>query len=428
MSLSTSSKAHHKQHIAERVCGLSATQLRRMMIDHRHFYHWMMAEFPKRPAGCVALHLAIREGITRDIVQYQNLSSVVAERFARRLSAETGLTLEWSLWAVQTWSKAGGVEAKIATRGKLGMVGQSVSRPNQGLLIHNRPKMVELTGHRKTLTDIVFAPNGRWVATASLDRSIRLWDVRTGKQLARFLAGHRDWIRTVAFHPSGTQLCSGGDDGALRLWDLQKGRRLQRIPAHQGWVRTVVYSHDGTLLAAGGHDGMVCVWSAESLEQVQRLGPFGRAINRISFSYDGTSIAIAMQGQIDVWSLRDGSRLYRRSVRGDRTSVLTLPDGGVLLASKEGLQRMELDDPDAVIQFVGHKGGVWGMGLDPNGPSVASFGADRHIRLWDARTGQSLWKMEMKSDINSVALSSTGRLGVALSSTKGWMWELERRK
>ena len=92
--------------------------------------------------------------------------------------------------------------------------------------------MTELKGHRKTLTDIAFTPNGRWAATASLDRSIRLWDVRTGKMLARFLAGHRDWIRTLAFQPDGNQLCSGGDDGTIRLWDLTKGKAIATNPSY----------------------------------------------------------------------------------------------------------------------------------------------------------------------------------------------------
>ncbi len=429
MNLSNIATSSHKRHIADTVCALPNIEIQRMIEDHRYFYHWMLDMFPTRPAGGVALHQAIREGITKDIAQYANLSSVIAERFARRLSAQTGITLEWSLWAVQTWSKASGVEAKIGSRSVSGSIDvQAVKRPNMGILQANRPKMIELQGHRKTLTTLDFSPNGRFAATASLDRSIRLWDIRTGKMLARFLAGHRDWIRTVSFQPDGKKLCSGGDDGSVRLWDLTKGRRLQRISAHQGWVRTVAYSQDGTLMASGGQDGMVSIWSAESLEQLQRLGPFGRPINRIAFTYDGTAIAIAMQGQIDLWHLREKRRLYRRTVRGERTNVLPLPDGGLLLASKEGLQRIDISDPDAVIQFKGHKEAVWGMSLDPNGPTVASFGSDRSIRFWDARTGQYLWKMDMKTDINAIALSSSGRLGVALSSTKGWLWELERRK
>ena len=104
MSISTVNKAQQKQHIAATLQGLSMNQIRRMIVDHRYFYRWMISEFPNRPTGGVALHQTIREGVTRDIAQYSTLSAVIAERFARRLSAVTGLTLEWSLWSVQTWS------------------------------------------------------------------------------------------------------------------------------------------------------------------------------------------------------------------------------------------------------------------------------------------------------------------------------------
>ena len=103
MSISTVNKAQQKQHIAATLKALPANQIHRMIVDHRFFYRWMLSEFPNRPVGGVALHQAIREGVTKDIAQYSTLSSVIAERFARRLSAFTGLTL-WSLWSVQTWS------------------------------------------------------------------------------------------------------------------------------------------------------------------------------------------------------------------------------------------------------------------------------------------------------------------------------------
>ena len=101
---SSVNKAQQKDHLVSTLQQLSGTQIGRMMEDHRFYYQWMLTEFPNRPAAGVALHQAIREGVTRDIAQYTNLPAVTAERFARRLSAMTGLTLEWSLWAVQTWS------------------------------------------------------------------------------------------------------------------------------------------------------------------------------------------------------------------------------------------------------------------------------------------------------------------------------------
>ena len=96
------------------------------------------------------------------------------------------------------------VEADIVKRGAGGVIGQAVKRQSRVVGCRSN-EMIELKGHRKTTDDIIY-PNGRWAAAASLDRSIRLWDVRTGKMLARFLAGHRDWIRSLAFQPDGSQL------------------------------------------------------------------------------------------------------------------------------------------------------------------------------------------------------------------------------
>lgn len=411
-----------KQNIIDHLLEQSPSEIVRLMQDHRRFYQFMVSQFPERPVAIIALHQAIREGVTRDICQYTSISSVVAERFARRLTEQTGLTLNWSLWAVQTWSNVSGVQATIRKRVATSSI---VHRPSKPLLASHKTKVVELQGHRKTILDVAFSPSGRYMATSSMDRSIRLWD-RTGKLLASFLAGHRDWIRTIAFQPDGTRLISGGDDGSIRIWDLTRGRRLQRFPAHQGWVLHLVFSTDGSLLATAGQDGMVLVWSAESLEVVQRIGPFGTPVQKVSISYDGEWIAVSMAGRIEVWSLRERRRMFRKMVRGERTSVLALPDGDLLMSSAEGLQKFSPLNPESRTLFSGHDGAVWGAALDPVSPTVVSFGDDRTVRFWDGRDGKPIWTMKMKADINAVSLSSEGRLGIALASSKGWLWEMER--
>ena len=421
--MSSRNRAQQKQAVSDVLMAQPFQEIRRMVQDHRRLYRLMLTHFPNRPTAIVALHQSVREGITKDIAQYTSLSPVVAERFARRLSEQTGLSMEWSLWSVQTWSNAVGVQANIRQRSAAAEAVKRVSRP---LLHRHKSNVVELQGHRKTITDIAFSPNGRWVATASMDRSIRLWDVKSGNQLARFLAGHRDWIRSIAFQPDGTRLISGGDDGAIRLWDLQKGRRLQRFVAHQGWVLDVAFSHDGSLFASAGRDGMVLIWSTESLEIISRIGPFGKPVQEVSFSYTGESISIALPGLIEVWNLQDNQRRLRRITRGERLGVLMLPDGGVLVSSREGLNVLRPDNPEEQLSFHGHQGDVWGTVLDPVSPTIASYGTDRNVRFWDGRDGSSLWKMEMKTDINAVSLSRDGRLAIALSSSKAWVWEMER--
>ena len=92
------------------------------------------------------------------------------------------------------------------------------------------------------------------------------------------------------------------------------------------------------------------------------------------------------------------------------------------MASKEDCSVWNLT-ADAVVHFVGHKSDVWGMALDQNGPTMVSFGRGKSIRFWDARNGVVM-EDRMKTDINAISIASTGKLGVALSSAKGWVWEL----
>ena len=98
MSISTVNKAQQKQHIASTLQNLPNNQIRRMIVDHRYFYHWMLLEFPNRPAGGVALHQAIREGITKDIAQY-SLIVCYCGALCSTFECPTGLTLDWSLWS-----------------------------------------------------------------------------------------------------------------------------------------------------------------------------------------------------------------------------------------------------------------------------------------------------------------------------------------
>ena len=182
-----------KQNIIDHLLEQSPSEIVRLMQDHRRFYQFMLLQFPDRPVGVIALHQAIREGVTRDI-SHTSISSG-CRRFARRLSEQTGLTMSWSLWAVKAWSNVSGVQATIRKRVATSSIVQRASKP---LLTSHKTKVVELKGHRKTILDVGFSPSGRYMATSSMDRSIRLWD-RTGKLLASFLAGHRDWIRSVSF-------------------------------------------------------------------------------------------------------------------------------------------------------------------------------------------------------------------------------------
>ena len=107
-----------------------------------------------------------------------------------------------------------------------------------------------------------FAPDGQTLVSAagSGDKFIRLWDVKTGKELRRF-EGHEDVVRSVAFSPDGRRALSAGDDNTLRLWAVASGKELYRYEGHAAAVMGVVFFPDGRRAATASRDGTVRLWA-----------------------------------------------------------------------------------------------------------------------------------------------------------------------
>src|SRR5262249_54778365 len=95
---------------------------------------------------------------------------------------------------------------------------------------------------------VAFHGDGKTLASASHDRTIRLWDVTTGREL-HILRGHTSWVRSVAFSPDGKSLASGSEDKTVRLWDVATGPERAVISGRHAWISAVAFSPDGAILA-----------------------------------------------------------------------------------------------------------------------------------------------------------------------------------
>jgi WD40 repeat protein len=127
-----------------------------------------------------------------------------------------------------------------------------------------------LAGHSGYVHSLAFSPEGATLASGSVDKSVILWDVISGRQ-KQTLTGHADSVWSVVFSPDGVTLASGGMDKTVILWDAASGRKKQTLVGHTSSVFSVSYSPDGTTLASGSADRTVILWDAALGRKKQTL-------------------------------------------------------------------------------------------------------------------------------------------------------------
>jgi dipeptidyl aminopeptidase/acylaminoacyl peptidase len=151
---------------------------------------------------------------------------------------------------------------------------------------------------------VAFSPDGSRIATAGDDRTARLWDAASGKQLA-VLEGHTDSIHCVAFSPDGRRVATAGEDRTARVWDVESGKQLAVLEGHTDQVNCVVFSPDGDRIATASRDQTTRLWDPASGRSLVVLQGPGVSQLSVAFSPDGHRIATAGCNDARLWRARE---------------------------------------------------------------------------------------------------------------------------
>jgi hypothetical protein len=241
-----------------------------------------------------------------------------------------------------------------------------------------------LRGHTGAVFGLAFSGDGRLLASASADTTLRIWDPAQGKEL-KALSGRFGAMRGVAFSRDPQQIASVGDDGSLRLWDWGAGRESKAVRSRFGIIYAVAFSPDGLTLATCGGDAVVRLWDTATLRERAALSGHGGAVYALAFSPDGSLlISGGADGAARLWDL---TALRERQVlsghRGAVHAVAFAADGRrIVSAGNDGVVRLwDVASGGELASFAGHAGPVLAVALAPNGALLASGGRDRLVRL-----------------------------------------------
>jgi RNA polymerase sigma factor (sigma-70 family) len=394
-------------------------------------------------AGCPQGTLARRamEGLARmrevlarrgTVLTGVALAALLArEAQAAALPMKTIATLGTAATATgaHTAAKGGLLKLALGVKAKLA-VALTTAAVGVGVVVHSalpsapdvpKNERATLIGHDHGVFCVALSPDGKQAATGSGDRTVKLWDASSGKELAT-LSGHEGMIEAVAISPDGKTLASGDNTGMVKVWDVASRRERYTVAAHvedvprrdgEG-VHRLAFSPDGNTIAAASWNGVGFVWDTADGRLRYTLRGHDSGLTAVAFLPDGKRIITASNDQtVRLWDFGTGKELACLTGHTDPVhAIACAPDGRTAASGSMGgtVIVWDLDSGKPVRTWKMNDASVHELAFSPDGRTLAAGTGDRTAKLWDPETGQE--RVVLRGHINSVSslsFSADGR-------------------
>jgi WD40 repeat protein/serine/threonine protein kinase len=281
-------------------------------------------------------------------------------------------------------------------------------------------------GHKHWVRSVCLSRDGSLAMSGSLDNTLKLWDVATGRCLRTF-EGHMDSVVSVCLSRNGRFSLSGSRDKTLKLWEVDTGRCLQTFEGHTDGLTLVCLNGDDTLALSGSFDNTLKLWDVATGRCLHTLGNKYPVMSAY-LSDDGRLAVYAFESNLKLWEVATGECL--RTFEGDKDSIqsvylsrdgkLTLSASGEMFNSQDKtLKLWDVSTGQCLRTFEGHTDGVNSGYLSRDNKFILSGSDDHTLKLWEVSNGRSLRTFGGHTQsVESVCLSEDGRFALSGSRDK----------
>jgi WD40 repeat protein len=290
------------------------------------------------------------------------------------------------------------------------------------------PPNEEFTGYANSLA---CDPSSEFIASAGLDKFIRIWHVATGRYLKR-LGGHERGVTCVTYSPRG-YLASGSWDTTVRIWNPLSGECLRTLKGHADVVRAVVFALSGKVLASGGHLEAIRIWNPKTGDCTMMLAK--EDVTNLSSSGESL-IALCADRVIRVWNLNTSKcELYSEGKEEDVTSIACSPRSSplertmVVGTAFGNIKVYRMKTVEQTKQLGSHDRAVNCLAYGPLGDRLVSGSSDRTVRVWDLISGRCTYVLSHPYEIGDVVYKpGEGEVAISLSRDGGTIrvWDFEK--